>query len=209
MPDVLVYLAAIIYFSSFTILPVVLILVGIIRRRKANGIVFFMTGSVFASGLICAFIPNDNLFPIFFFLFLLIFFGLFLFIRNFGISKLENRARYFIRTMQNDSFPSCEEELMTRIKEVLVHSPAYTKAKDVNRVADTLVYDTSLDIVSSPRYRDLGGSLTSTGMQMLCICKNALESFLQRGYISLDKYKTACDYLRSCEEDFDSFTCIW
>ena len=208
MPGALVYLAAIVYFSSFTILPVVLILVGIIRRRKANGVVFFMTGSVFASGLICAFIPNDNLFPIFFFLFLLIFFRLFLFIRNFGISKLENRARYFIRTMQNDSFPSCEEELMTRIKEVLVQSPAYTKAKDVNRAADILVYDTSLDIVSSLRHRDWSGILTSTGKQMLCICKNALESFLQRGYISIDEYNEACDYLRHCEEDSDSFTFI-
>ncbi len=209
MPDVLVYLAAIIYFSSFTILPVLLIIIGIVRRRKANGIVFFMTGSVFASGLVCAFIPNYNLLPIFFFLFLFIFFRLFLFIRNFGISKLENRARYFIRTMQNDSFPSCEEELMTRIKEVLVHSPAYTKAKDVNRAADILVYDTSLDIVSSLRHRDWFGSSTGTGNQMLCICKNALESFLQRDYISIDEYKEACDYLRSCEEDSDSFTCIW
>lgn len=208
MPDVLVYLAAIIYLSSFTILPVVLIITGIIRRRKRNGIYFFMVGAAFVSGLICSLIPKTELFPIFFLLLLWIFFQLFLFIRNFGISKLENRARYFIRTMQNDSFSSCEEELITHIKEILVHSPAYTKAKDVSRVADILVYDTALDIVSSPRYRDWFGSLTSTGKQMLCICKNALESFLQRGYISIDEYKTACDYLRHCEEDSDSFTSI-
>lgn len=64
LPDVLVYLAAIIYFSSFTILPVVLILVGIIRRRKANGVVFFMTGSFLASVAISGFLPFPEKTPL-------------------------------------------------------------------------------------------------------------------------------------------------
>lgn len=160
------------------LLPFAFVVIGIIRRRKDNGIIFFMLGT----GFIIVYILSELSIPaiinaLLFLFFLWLSYHLFIFIQEWGTREFQNHAGYLIRLMQDPALPSCEDLLMKYVKKNLLRSPSLSKSQDTARAAEILVYNIACDLVDTPVCRYPAGTLTPTGDQLLHICRRCLDLF--------------------------------
>lgn len=218
------------FILALSILPVVCIVIGILRRNKSSGVFFFLAGCAaviawsgplvldhiisticrvfYSFGMTVSFHDTSIVtIP----LFLVCMWGcyrLFIFFTERSIREYQSHARDLIRRFQDLNLPSCETFLLDRVKCALKKNPPKSRPSDIVRASEILVFTLALDVVASPKCRYATGILSPEGEQLLHLCQRCLKHFLDKGYISAEEYTEHNDYLRHCEQDFEDFSFI-
>ena len=108
--------------------------------------------------------------------------------------------------MQSADLPPCENIVLPIIRDTL------RKAKPTSsltvRSAETLLYRVSLQLLDSPVHRSPTGTLNKHGEQLLLICQNCLSYYLHMGWITEKEHHEHMEYLKTCELDFEKYSCI-
>lgn len=115
-------------------------------------------------------------------------------------------ATYLIRSTQDPSLPSCEKILAETITQSLLSLKSIENL--TRKSAETLVYRIALDFVDSSRYRNPTGTLDSFGKQLLHICHNCLQYFLDVGYITQEEYDEHTDFLHCSDVEFEKYSVL-
>lgn len=208
--------------SLFYLVPLSLIILGVLLRKKHCGIVLFMIGSIWLSNyliepisnflatLICKFLYVLGIDAVFrdtfilsFPLFIASIFGsykLFDTIYTWKARKYIAIAKKFISQNQSSAFPSCEKIIIEAIKEKIIHSQSSDNPNDLIKTTEILVYNTALELICTNNYHlPTTGGLSPTGESLLYLCSNCLDIFLKMGYISSEKYSSECEFLKECK----------
>lgn len=218
----------IVLLGAIVITPFVLIIIGIIRIYKENGLIFFMIGTIplvielsnvtapYISGIVCKILytigitssfHNHSLIVV-----VLSIGGCTLCYRvfkYFSIRKIKTYISYsrnLIIRLQRSDLPSCEDILISTIERSLKHCDISKIPSNPKKAAETSVYRTALAMIDSPDYRNLFGALSSTGEQLLHICHCSLDYFASVGYVSENEYNEHSDYLIDCDLNCERYS---
>lgn len=203
------------------LVPPALIVLGILLRKEYYGVVLFMIGSCcisflliqpiaeLLSSIICKILyviginaefRNTSILIVPLFIAALYgSYNLFQLILFWKSRKYIAIAKRFIFQMQSAAYPSCEEIIVNSIKGKMLNSKSNSTPMDIQKSTEIMVYNTALDLLSSNKYHTVcTGGLTSLGENLHYLCTKCLSYFLNKGYISSEKFDSENEFLQEC-----------
>ena len=129
---------------------------------------------------------------------------------NFLLSPIKRQyiahALYCVRRHQDASLPSCEKIIEQILADNLAKTGASGIRVNTQRKAEMAVYNIALSAVDSSNYRNLFGTLNSTGEQFLHICRSSLDHFVSVGYVTQEEYDEHSGFLVDCDLNTDRYS---
>lgn len=100
---------------------------------------------------------------------------------------LRDTIRNYTISFQSNRYPSCESIVMDGIERMIRDSydefAEWDDSEDYNKIALTILYNTSFDIVATGKYHIYYGVLSPIGKQLQTVCRSSLEKAFALGYI--------------------------
>ena len=171
-------------------LPAVLIIIGLHRLNKENGIICFMVGTgLYAFSIPGAFISHD----VFSFLVsVMVLYLCYRFYRWLGRRRSREYIDFlssFLSYVEDPHLPSCAPYILSKLTDAVNSSPDKALAGDIATAVVNYVFNLSYGCLGSTDFRDLFYELNSSGLQMLNICFRCNSYLFEHKVISEQVYK--------------------
>lgn len=175
---------------ALIVFPAILIIIGLRRLHKENGIIYFMVGAgLYAFSVSGAAIPSDS------FSFLVSIMILYLCYRLYRWLACRRSHKHikflssFLSYVEDPNLPSCAPYILSKLTEAVTASPDKNLAGDTATTVVNYVFNLSYGCLGSTDFRDLFYELNSSGLQMLNICFHCNSYLFEHKVISEQVYK--------------------